>query len=302
VKASVTDGVPAVSDSTVEYCVLEYTDTSRGWYTQGVDVHGGSNWIVRHCLFRNIRGPAAEPHGGSAVIFWNGSRDCVTEANTFLNCRQAICYGLMKRDGFRDNHGGVVRNNFIYREPGAVESPDGGIMVWDSPGTKVLHNTVLFRGTFGYSIEYRWTENVEIAGNLADCGVWQREEATGDVHDNLTAATLDMFGDHANADLRLVETAAAALDQVSRHPDCTADWEGDPRPPTGADLGADERELYEPPPAGTTSSKGCAAGTCRTGGGAATAILLLVAGAAVAARRGVRGRPSRRPPSCVLAR
>jgi predicted dehydrogenase len=47
-----------VDDGIVEYCIFEYADTARHWYTEGVDVHGGSRWVVRRNLFRNIRGPS----------------------------------------------------------------------------------------------------------------------------------------------------------------------------------------------------------------------------------------------------
>ncbi len=42
------DGSAGVNDCAVEYCVFEYKDTARHWYTEGVDVPSGKNWIVRN--------------------------------------------------------------------------------------------------------------------------------------------------------------------------------------------------------------------------------------------------------------
>ena len=91
-----------------------------------------------------------------------------------------------------DNSGGIVRNNFIYRNAGV--DGDVGILVADSAGTQVLHNTVLLNGTYPNAIEYRFggTSNVLIANNLTsarDSGArWgerhgQLELPAGDVVD-----------------------------------------------------------------------------------------------------------------------
>ena len=73
----------------------------------------------------------------------------------------------------------MIRNNAVWRQPGAVRSPDAGILVWDSPGTKVLHNTVILNNTFPQgAIDYRWSRGV-VANNLTNAPVWKREEADG---------------------------------------------------------------------------------------------------------------------------
>ena len=41
----------------VEYSVFEFTTTARDAYPEGVDVHGGADWIIRHNLFRNLVAP-----------------------------------------------------------------------------------------------------------------------------------------------------------------------------------------------------------------------------------------------------
>ena len=61
-----------VNDGVVEYTVIEYDTTSRDDYTNGVDVHTGRNWTIRHSLFRNIRAPQGQL-AGPAILMWNGS-------------------------------------------------------------------------------------------------------------------------------------------------------------------------------------------------------------------------------------
>src|SRR5262249_10365887 len=142
-----------------------------------------SNWVVRNNLFRNIRGPKDDPNVGGCVDFWKGSRGTTVEGNVIVNCRMGIRFGIERPDpkgGFHDHQGGVIRNNVIWRQPGGVTAPDGGIMVWDSPGTRVLHNTVILNGTYpAGAIEYRWSAGVTVAHNLTDARVWRREEAEG---------------------------------------------------------------------------------------------------------------------------
>ena len=98
----------------VEYSVIEYETTSRDAYTNGVDVHTGRNWIIRHNLFRNIRAPQGQL-AGPAILMWNASSGTLAEGNTFVNCQREIAFGLIERTP-DDHTGGIVRNNFIYRD------------------------------------------------------------------------------------------------------------------------------------------------------------------------------------------
>ncbi len=132
-----------VNNGLVEYAVIEYDSTSRDDYTNGVDVHTGQNWIIRHSLFRNIRAPQGQL-AGPAVLMWNGSSNSIVEANTFIDCQREIAIGLIDRESPHDHAGGIVRNNFIYRR--SAVTGDVAIGVFDSPGTQVLHNTVLIAG------------------------------------------------------------------------------------------------------------------------------------------------------------
>lgn len=235
-----TDGKEGVDDGVVEYSIIEFTKTARGTYTNGVDVLGAKNWIIRHNLFRNIRAPQGKGLAGPAVLMFHGCRDGITEGNVFLNVQYGIAYGLdPKRHD--DNQGGIIRNNFFYR--GRDQSGDVGIVLNNSPGTKVLHNTVILSGTYPNAIEYRFppTAGVEIRYNLCDAAVTKRNGARGTVSDNLTRAVPAWFVDLAVGDLHLSLGAAAAIDKAGAHGDVSTDYDGETRPVgAAADIGADE--------------------------------------------------------------
>src|SRR5262245_10587869 len=98
---------------------------------------------------------------------WSGAAGTITERNVFIDCERAILYGLGPQAGFAHSHSaGIIRNNFIYRSVGG----DTGISVWDSPDTKVLHNTVLQTDAYPTAIEYRFssTTGVVIRNNLCN--------------------------------------------------------------------------------------------------------------------------------------
>jgi hypothetical protein len=222
-----------VDDCKVEYCVFEFTDTSRYNYTEGMSVHTAANWVIRNNLFRNIRGPKADPLVGGCIDVWHGSRNTLVEGNVIVNCRMGIRLGFTKRtDGTHDHEGGIIRNNMIWRKQGAVAAPDTGIMVGDSPGTKVLHNTVVLNGTYaGGAIEYRWCDQVLIANNLTDAMIWRREQAEGSLSGNLRTADRDIYVNAAAGNLHLSAKGARTLGRVPRLADCLRDLAGNERGP-----------------------------------------------------------------------
>jgi hypothetical protein len=233
-----------VDDGIVEYSVIEYTTIGPDHgYTNGVDIHHGDNWIIRYNLFRNIRVPAGAPQWlGPAVLMWSGSRFTQTYANTFIDCERAIAYGLGPQPGFPFSHeGGLICGNFIHRQ--AAVPGDSAISLWESPGTRVLHNTSIQSGTYPDAIEYRFpgTTGAVIKNNLADGAVKQRDDAQAEVESNVTTATAGLFVDTTRSDLHLVPGAAVAIDQGVPLADCGLDWDGQPRPYGPArDIGADE--------------------------------------------------------------
>lgn len=198
-----------VHGGVVEYSVLEYTRTAPSDYTNGIDVHGGRGWVIRRNVFRNIQAPDRRL-AGPAVLVWNGSRDTVTEDNQFFNCARGISYGLIRRDG-HDHMGGLIRNNVIHRAAG--QAGDVGIHLADSPGTRVLQNTVFLGGSYAAPIEVRYegSTGVVVGNNLSDGPVTARDGAAPDLIGNITNATAAFFVDAGRGDLRLVPGARRRL-------------------------------------------------------------------------------------------
>ncbi len=220
-----------VDNGIVEYSVIEYDTASRDDYTNGVDVHTGRSWIIRHNLFRNIRAPKAGTLAGPAILMWNGSADTIVEGNTFINCQREIALGLVARTP-DDHRGGTIRNNVIYRDP-SMAGGDVGIGVFDSPNTHVLHNTIIASGTYPSRIEYRFpdTTGVVIANNLLDGAIQSRDGAAAIVTGNLLSASRTLFQDAAAGNLRLTAVAAASIARVPVSADCPVDFDGAPRRP-----------------------------------------------------------------------
>ena len=129
-------------------------------YTNGIDIHDGQNWDIKSNLIRNLHTPDADTSNlwNPAILIWNHSSNVTTEGNTIINCDRAIAYGLVNQTSGYDNQNGIIRNNFIYQAPGLFSSSraaasDGQILVWDSPGTAVDHNTILTNGNSTNSIQ-----------------------------------------------------------------------------------------------------------------------------------------------------
>jgi len=224
----------------VEYAVIEFESTSRDYYTNGVDVVAGRNWVIRNSLFRNIRAPQGQL-AGPAILMWYGTSNSIAEGNTFIDCQREIAFGLIDRGTPHDHVGGIIRNNFIYRH--ATVAGDVAIGVFDSPNTQVLHNTAVLSGTYPNAAEYRFTGTTGalIANNLFDAAMVARDGATASLAGNYTSASAGLFVNPSVADLHLKSTASVVIDKAPLQANCTTDWDGLTRP-TGAaaDIGADE--------------------------------------------------------------
>jgi hypothetical protein len=243
-----------IDNGIVEYSVLEYSDTSRDWYTNAVDVHGGTGWIIRHNLFRNIRAPFGQL-AGPAILMWRGSHDTIVDGNTFVNCQREIAFGLDDIAGY-EHTGGIIKNNFIYRDTWV--SGDAGITLWDSASAQVLHNSILISGTYSNAIEYRFpdTAGVLIANNLVDGAIASRDGATATLVNNSTAATPALFVNPSAGDLHLAATATGAIDTAVPVAGAATDWDGEPRSQSAPDLGADEIAAPSVTPTGNASPDG----------------------------------------------
>jgi hypothetical protein len=219
-------------------------------YTNGLSVHTADNWVIRRNLFKNFHTPDSAAHlWNPAVLIWNHSTNTRTEGNTFINVDRAIAYGLVDNRG-SDHQGGVIRNNFIYLQPGLMSASrkatsDAQIIVWDSPGTKVDHNTILTNGNVVRSIEFRFnTVGGEARNNLADMPMGSRDGGTFSQSGNFLTATPSLFVNPSAADLHLKSNATAVIDQAPALIDVTDDIDGQSRPSgSGYDIGADEFAL-----------------------------------------------------------
>ena len=67
IKANPDGAGGGVNNGIVEYSVIEYITTAKNDYTNGIDVHTGAGWIVRHNLFRNLVGPPGTLAGPASV-------------------------------------------------------------------------------------------------------------------------------------------------------------------------------------------------------------------------------------------
>jgi len=248
-KTNPADDGSGINDGLIEYSVFEYAPNSRDDYANAIQVLAGAHWIIRNNLIRNIKAPSGQ-QAGPAVLAWFSASGTVVEGNTFINCQREISFGLIDRTP-NDHSGGIIRNNFIYRDA-SVENGDVAIGVFDSPNTKVLHNTIYVNGSYPNAIEYRFPQasGILIANNLTNKLVAARDGATATVAGNYTSASLAMFVNPAAGDLHLLPTATAAIDHGSALPDVPVDWDGTPRSAAGPpDLGADEYVAGAQPPA-----------------------------------------------------
>lgn len=245
VKVSTAGAPGPYADGGVLQCsLIEFTDRARSWYTNGIDVLAGSDWVVRDNTFRNIRAPEGEL-AGPAVLFWRNSIDTVVERNLFIECDRGIALGLSEpdansRDGETtyDHQGGVIRNNMITR----VGPGDVGITVNHARDVVITHNTVMQFGTFPWGgIEYRFgSTTATITNNLLDAPIWERDGGAATTAGNITTADTGWFVDAPGGDLHLASASSAPVG-AAVDSSVVDDYDGAPRPVgSGADVGADE--------------------------------------------------------------
>jgi hypothetical protein len=234
------NGLNGVDNGILENSVLEYTTSAPDSYTNGLDVHRGRNWIVRNNIFKNFWSSGLT---GPAILVWNGSSDTTVNGNTFINNQRDIFFGLdpnKPADSSPDHARGLIANNFIYKT--ASIKPDAAIGVFDSPQTRIYHNTVLMNGGYPNAIEYRFsrTTAVEIRNNLSDARIVSRDSASASVSNNVTNANPSIFVNPTAGDLHLRADALMAIDK-GEIVDVSDDIDGQSRRAGNApDVGADE--------------------------------------------------------------
>lgn len=240
----------------VEHCWFEYTgatpnDHGAGaGYFNGISAHAARDWVVRGSTFKNLHNPDGSSYPWNpAVLFWRNSSNTVTEQNTFINVDRAIAYGLEDSTPYHDHAGGAIRNNFVYLAPGFLSarrkaSSDGSIIVWNSPGTQVDHNTVIGNRNAFYSIEFRFSHTTGAAArnNLCDAPIHLRDNAEATQAGNFVDARPAFFIDPAAANLHLAPGASNVIGKAVRINSITNDFDGEVRPAGSSEpeIGADE--------------------------------------------------------------
>lgn len=217
IKGSAGSDLAGASDCVVEQCLFEFTS---GWayqyYTGGIDIHKGVNWIVRDNLFRHLRLPAGQPGMTEhAVHFWNRAgqpQNVVVERNWIINCDRGIGFGLGSfASGF---HGGnsAIRNNFIFND-GTGPVTDVAIGLENAHDVMVDNNTV-YVSNYWSSIEYRFagSSNIVLRNNLLNIPIRNRDNAPQAVlSHNIENARRGWFRDMSSGDLHLAPAAVEAI-------------------------------------------------------------------------------------------
>lgn len=246
--SSALDDPVGATDGVIEHCLFEFT---RGWayqyYTGGIDIHKGVNWIVRDNLFRNLRVPNDQTHiAEHAVHFWyrcpTRPQSVVVERNWIINCDRGIGFGLGSLVGGHNGGSSVIRNNFVYNN-GEGAHTDVGIGLEYADHVRVENNTVHI-ARYWAPIEYRFagSSNLVFRNNLVNAPIRRRDGAPpAALENNLETAEAAGFRDLTQGDLHLSANATNAIDRGLASPAFDTDIDAEKRPQgAGWDIGADE--------------------------------------------------------------
>lgn len=237
----------------VEYSIMKYTAappvSNHGGgtgYTNGVDVHAGSNWVISHNRFENFHTPdSAQNLFNPAILMWNGASNSLVENNVFIDVDRAIAFGLQNRAN--DHSGGIIRNNMIMMRENLYSAQrransDAAIVVWSSPNTQVLHNTIVTQGNTNKSIELRFVSNgADIRNNLTDAPIADRSNNQFTEANNVLHSNASIYRNTAGGDLHLTSAVSGVVNSAPVLPAVRVDIDGDRRDDNQtSDAGADE--------------------------------------------------------------
>jgi hypothetical protein len=225
-----------VNNGKVKCSLFEYTaGVGPQWYIGGLDIHRGTNWTVSDNVFKDISSPS-QAVAEHAIHFWDSSADNTVERNIIINCDRGIGFGL----GTSPNDGGIIRNNMITNDGTGVFS-DVGIGLETSPNTKIYNNSIFIE--YQNAIEYRFaaTNNVEIANNLTNKIIKERNGAAATLSTNNENAVSSWFTNTGTGDLRLASNVSGVVDMGTSLTDVTQDIDQILRPQfLSYDIGAHE--------------------------------------------------------------
>ena len=251
IKGSSSENDPlGATDGVIEQCLFEFTS---GWayqyYTGGIDIHKGVNWIVRDNLFRNLRVPAGQAGiAEHAVHFWKRCpirpQNIVVERNWVVNCDRGIGFGLGNTEGGLQGGSSVIRNNIVCND-GVGPHTDVGIGLESAAGVRVDNNTVVVR-KYWAPMEYRFagSSNLVFRNNLVSGPIQRRDGAPLAVgSNNLERVESAWFQNVSAGDLRLTAGAKPVMNAGQALAELHDDVDGHPRPQGAAwDLGAHQFE------------------------------------------------------------
>lgn len=242
----------------LESSTLEFIDRSimmamgKMYYTGGIDIHGGRNWLIRNNTFRNIqRDEKVMEH---AIHLWSASRDTVVENNRIINCFRGIGFGMKSQPKGRvraypdretgrpyyDHIGGIIRNNMVFNDE--TVKLNSGIELNNVDGAKVVHNTVVSLQEPFSSIEIRWpNSNALLQNNLVSHQIRTRNQAKAKMLSNRVGVTAGQFYNIQQGDLRIKASALTLVNQAQPLTSelVATDFEGQARDDE-PDIGADE--------------------------------------------------------------
>lgn len=171
-QVSAIKGDPGALRITLEGNTVEQLDAFAGTNFQGIDVNGGTDWIVRGNTVRDIRGATLN---GSGIQFKSGSLRTIIENNLVLRCGlNGIVYGGFGNPAWNNQKyehvGGVVRNNVV------AGCTDAGITAINTQDGKVLNNTLFDNGV---APDVRvGARNLEFRNNILDWPLLFRDGTT----------------------------------------------------------------------------------------------------------------------------
>lgn len=205
------NSVGGENDNIVIQCSLfEYTaGIGPQWYIGGLDIHAGTNCLVRDNVFLDIASPS-QSLAEHAVHFWDNSEGNIVERNIMVGCDRGVGFGL----GSSPNEGGIIRNNMIVND-GSDPFHDVGIGLETSPNTQVYNNTIHI--AYQNAIEYRFeaTTGVLITNNLTNRPITSRNGGQATLLTNYEDAITAWYTDAASGDLRLAMEQASTVDAGS---------------------------------------------------------------------------------------